>query len=764
MTLRRLDSLGVARLVAALTSFLPFVGGVASGGAFYFRDLSSYFFPTRRFVVEGLLAGEMRHWNPFVNEGVPAVMPFAYPGDLLQVLAPNEWGFSLLLALHVPIAALTFLGLSRRLGLPPLPATLAALVYALSGFSLSCINLYLHAQAFAWAPLAISLLLAAATGGVRETALAGGAVALCLSTTGVEFTAQALACAFLLAASLRLRDHLRFAASVLLGVGLAAAPLAELASHVAGSRRQSGFSTAEVLEQSAHPLSLLQALIAGLFGDPIASGTSYWGARFWGGPSPYFVSLYLGGAVLCLAAIGAGRASRFRLRVLLMLAAGLFVALGKWSGLDLLLDWAPGMGKFRFPVKAFFTVVVAISLLAGAGAQRLLENRKAFRALAAAAALVAFGLFSFWLAERTAPGFEAWLQSRLFLPIYPAALRASALRAVANDAAAGAAALAALAVLGALAWRQRVSPSLAVAAATALVAADLLRAGAGLNPTVPASFYRLSPEMQAVAARLREAGGRAFTCAVLAMPNFREVVRRLPRSTVWSAGVWRESLSPFTNTDLKVETTGVDPTALVAADRSLSNRDAMCNDASTLGRLRASGVRFVLSVEPFTNEALRLVDVASPARTAPLSVYVYELPDSLAELSVWTTPDDVDGEGRSRTLAGTTASYVYKGTDELRVSVDAPEEAYLILRRSHAAGWSATVNGQRAAIAKANQRHQAVRVPAGHSDVRLRYEPPHGWWGVVGTALSAALAVGLLAWSRRRPDGEADVSSQTADR
>jgi hypothetical protein len=755
----RLDAWGVARLVAALTSFLPFVGGVATGGAFYFRDLNTYFFPTRRFVVEGLLAGDIRRWNPFVNEGVPVLMPFAYPVDLLQVLAPNEWGFSLLLALHVPLAALTFLGLSRRLGLAPLPATLAALVYALSGFSLSCINLYLHAQAFAWAPLAISLLLEAASGGAREIAFAGVALALCLSTTGVEFTAQALACAFVLAASPRLREHLRFAASVLLGVGLAAAPLAELASHFAGSPRQAGFSTAEALAQSAHPLSLLQALIAGLFGDPIASGYSYWGARFWGGPSPYFVSLYLGGAVLCLAAIGARRASRFRPRILLMLAVGLFVTLGKWSGLDLLLDLAPGMGKFRFPVKAFFTVVVAVSLLAGAGAQRLLESRRAFRALAAAATLVAGGLMSFWLLERTAPGFHQWLQSRLFLTIYPSALRAAALRAVANDAAAGAATLAAVAVVCFIAWRHRVSASLAVTAATGLIAADLLRAGAGLNPTLPASFYRPSSEVQAVAARLRAAGGRAFTCAVLAMPNFRKVVQELPSSSAWSAGVWRESLAPFTNTDLGVETTGVDPTALVAAERSLSNRDSMCNEESTLGRLRANGVRFILSVQPFTNETLRLVDIASPSRIAPLSLYVYELPDSLAELSLWTTPDDVDGEGRGHTLPGATARYVDKDADRLRIVVDAPQQAYLILRRSHAAGWSATVNGEPAAILMANQRHQAVRVPAGRSEVRLRYEPPDGLWGAAGTTLSAAVAVGLLGRARRRLNNGAAASS-----
>ena len=161
-----------------------------------------------------------------MNEGIPVVLPpVAYPVDLLQTLVPSEWGFSLLLALHVPLAALSFVSLARRLGLGASAATLSAIVYAAGGFSLSCVNLYIHIEAFAWAPLVISLLIAASSGGAREVALSGLAVAVCLSTTGVEIAAQAVACAFVLAASRRIPDLLRLAAGVLLGAGLAAAPL-----------------------------------------------------------------------------------------------------------------------------------------------------------------------------------------------------------------------------------------------------------------------------------------------------------------------------------------------------------------------------------------------------------------------------------------------------------------------------------------------------------------------------------------------------------
>jgi hypothetical protein len=740
----------LARIVAAVVSFLPFAPGLATGGSFYFRDLSSQFFPIRRFVVEGLLRGELRQWNPYMNEGVPVMLPPAgYPIDWLQALAPNEWGFSLLLALHVPIAALTFLDLARRLGHGPQAATLGALVYALSGFSLSSVNLYLHVQAFAWAPLVVAMLIRASTGGAREIAVAGAAVALCLSTTGVEIAAQALACGFVLAASRSALGHLRLAAGIALGIGIAASPLVGLFSLLTGSRRASGLGVAEVLDQSVHPVSLLQTLVAGLYGDPVASGYGYWGARFLTGssPFPYFVSLYLGGAVLCLVALGARSAERHRTRLLLLLAAALVISLGRWARLDLLLEIAPFLAKFRFPVKAFFTVVLASSLLASAGADQLLASRRAWRPLLAGSALLGLGLASLWLVPSWLPGGFAWLQQHFFLESYPHDLRAAALRSVAADAATGAVALLAVAAIAALALARRLSAELALVAATAVIAADLLRAGAGLNPTTHFSFYAFSPEMTQVAATLRDKGGRAFTCSIHAMPTYRDAVRRVGRPDLWTAAVWRESLSPYVNMDAGIQTTGADATALVPSALALSTADAMCREAGTLERLRASGVRYILSVQPFTNEALRLAYVASPARTAPLSVHVYELENALPDPTLWLGPDDLDQEGRARVLEGALARYVLSEPGLVRVMVETPREAHLILRRTHARGWSASVGGRPAEIVTANGRHQAVAVPAGKSEVVLRYRPPNAWLGATLSLLSAAVAAAL--WSQR---------------
>jgi hypothetical protein len=748
----RCDAWTVARVVTALVSFMPFVYGLAAGGVFFFRDLSAYFFPIRRFIVEGLLRGEIRHFNPYVNEGVRlALPPLAYPLDLLQAIVPNEWGFSLLLALHVPLAALTFLALGRGLGLGPIAATIAAIVYALCGFSLSCLNLYIHLEALAWAPLMILLLMRASSGRAREVALAGAATALCLSTTGVEITAQAALCAFVLMASRRVRDHLRFAASLAFGGALAAAPLISLFSLVSGSRREAGFSVAESLALSVHPVSLLQTLIGGLYGDPVVGGYEYWGTRFWGEQAPYFLSLYLGGAALCFAALGATWPDRRRIRLLILLAAALLICLGRFVRLDLLLGLVPFLVKLRFPVKAFFTVVVAVALLVGAGADRLLASRRAWRLLLALSAFVGLGLLSLSLVGPWLPGISAWLQGHFFADAYPRALRAAALRSVAADARAGAAAVLAMTGLAVAKIRLRISAQAAVLAAAALIAADLLRAGVGLNPTTRTSFYALSPEMHQVVERLRQSGGRVFTCTILAMPTYRAAVRRTHLPNLWTAGVWRETLSPLTNTDVGIPTTGADPTALVPAARSLATDDVMCRDAGTPRRLREAGVRFVLSVQPFLNSALHLVDVAAPARAAPLKVYVYTLAGSLPDPAIWPVPDDLDQQGRGQTLEGARVRYLDDRPGFVRLAVETPRDAYLILRRSDAAGWSATVNGRPTAVVAANGRHQAVAVPPGNSVVSLIYRDPNAWLGSVISMMSAvAVAILWLRGSRGR--------------
>ncbi|MGE5125886.1 MAG: hypothetical protein ACM3PV_06330 [Betaproteobacteria bacterium] len=353
-------------LVAAVAcaAFLPFARGAAGGASLYFRDLSLHFLPMRRFAAEGLRAGELRYWNPYAYEGSAlSPLPLGYPIDLLQALWPHEAFFSLLLALHLPLAAAALYLLARQLGSGSAGAAAGGLVYALSGYALSSVNLYVYAQALPWAALVAAAIARAAGGGGPQVALAALAGAVLFSTTALETALQAVPAAVLLLPRLPTRaGAVRIVAALALAAGLAAVVLGPASGMVAGSARDAGFPTAVVLAHSIHPVGLLQTVVAGLFGEPSSPVERFWGTNFFPRGFPYFLSLYLGATALALAGTGLCERRAPRWRLLALAATATLVCLGPWADLTPLVDTLGPLRKLRFPVKAFFSVQLAVAL------------------------------------------------------------------------------------------------------------------------------------------------------------------------------------------------------------------------------------------------------------------------------------------------------------------------------------------------------------------------------------------------------------------
>jgi len=541
-----------AAAVAACAAFLPFARGLLAGESFYFRDLSRQFFPFRHFVLEGLRSGELRYWNPLVHEGEPLPFPpISYPLDLLQLLFSDDWGLSLLLALHVPLAALAFLALGRGLGLAPWAAVAGGLVYALGGFSLSSLNLYVYASAVAWAPLVVLGVLRSARGGPREWVAGALVIAVALSTLGVEIVAQALLLGLVLSASRR--EPLRWprmGASLLLGLGLAAPTLLVVQGLVAGSERAQGFTTKMVLADSLHPVRLVQVVVGGLFGDPAQLVDRFWGLRFFA-DFPYFLSLYLGVAVLVLAVVGARRSTRYRGRILLVLFSALLVCLGRFAGFEGLVEAVPdAMRSLRYPSKAFFSVHFAVALLVALGADSLVRgsDRSGWRWLASLG-LPLGTLFALApLLPRVTPGLTLRLLAGFFPLDYPWSQRYEIARFVLHDVFLGGTVAMAVGLVALLVLWGRARPGASLLAIVCLLAADLIRSGAGLNPTVKPAFFQPSPEMSLEAARMREAGGRVFTCDPELSDAFWEARRGLRGSfEVWTVATLLETSTPHFN-------------------------------------------------------------------------------------------------------------------------------------------------------------------------------------------------------------------------
>src|SRR5437773_2762796 len=531
--------LAAVAAVVAVVAALPFARGLLSGHPFFFRDLPLHFFPLRRFALDGLRAAELRYWNPYLHEGIPSPFPpISYPIELLQLVHPDEWGLSLVLALHVPLAALAFLALGRHLGLEPVAAAAGSFVYALGGFCLSSLNLYVYAEAMAWAPLVILGARRAAGGGGRDVALAAIATAMAWSTVGTELVLQSILAAVVLSwpPSGRRAAILRVPAALLLGLGLSAPTTGVMSGVVAVSERGRGFTPAVVLAQSVHPLTLLQVVIGDFYGDLSDVANRWWGENFFPRGFPYFLSLYLGAATLAMSVVGArcGRALRLRLVVLALLAV--VVCLGPWGVIGPVVEALPLLRRFRFPSKAFFTVHFTVALLAALGVDALASGRR-----------------------------QAWR------------------------------------------WL-----------AAAVLAAGLLRTGAGLNPMVTAGFYRLSAEMTAQLPVLRD-GRRLFVCEPVRSRTYWTGRALHPENhEVWTFETYRETMTPDFNLLARVPTAlGEDLTSLVPL-AAIPGRDVDCDHVGVLGgRLRAAGVAHVVSLDPLTDPALEGRAVVAPSRLAP---------------------------------------------------------------------------------------------------------------------------------------------------
>jgi hypothetical protein len=775
-------------LVAALVgfvAFLPFVRGTLSGASLYFRDLSLYFLPLRRFALEALRAGHVPFWNPYLHEGEPLSLPaLGYPLDLLQLLRPDESGLSLVLVLHVPLAAIGFFLLARRLlGAPSVAAVGGALVYSLGGFLLSTVNLYVYLQAAAWAPFLV-LLLARVAAGAGRGAFVGAAVvtAIALSTTGVEIAGQALLLALVLGtrrgAGVTASRLGRAGAAVLLGAALAAPALALVVSQVAGSARGAGLTVDVVLAHSVHPFSLVQSVVGGLYGRLDNLAGEWWGQNFFPRGFPYVLSLYLGPAVLAVAFTGLTSRHPLRTRLALLAAAGLVVCLGRWAGLAPLVAALPPLRLFRYPVKAFFIVHTTVAMLATLGLERLAaeRDRRAWRALLAGGGALGLLLALAPLLPRIAPAAMARFAAAFFPPGYPPDQRVALLSRVLLDAATGGAVAVAVAGTAALAGRGLVPPPRAAVLVVALVGADLLRTGAGLNPMVSGAFFRPSSEL---ARHLAAWGsGRVFTCPFDQSPMYQRV--RLAKGTAreaWTFAVAQETLTPATNVPRRVPTAmSIDLTMLVPEERVLLPTEARCDDLATLvPRLRRAGVDTVLSLEPLAHPDLAPRGELRPRRIAPLVVHVYAVSSALPRARVAThvrpvgdapqgtaaaaEPGFLDSGGAA--VEGAAATKGARGRvererfagDMVELEVDADRPTVVVVRDGWAPGWTARVNGGSAPVFRADGRHRAIPIPAGRSEITLRYRP-RGLDASIGLAGLGLLGLGLLA--RRSPPSDVD--------
>jgi hypothetical protein len=762
--------------LVSLASLAPFARGLLAAQCFYFRDLASIFIPVRGFAAAALAHGQLRYWNPFDHEGIPLPHPpLSYPIDALQALFPGPFAVTLLLALHVPLAALALFALARALGASRVAAAGAGLVYALGGFGLSTISLYVYVQALAWVPFVVLALLRIGRG-ERRLAWATLAIASLASTMALEFLIQALLIGVVLglclpddagegrrAAHLRagLRPLARQLAAAALGIALVAPTFLVMQAVVRQSARGSGLSPDVTLAHSLHPFTLLQVLVADLYGDMARPADVWWGVHFFPRGFPYFVSLYLGATVIALAWTGLRHGAGPRRRLALLALAGIVVCLGRFAGLQPLAAALPLLNAVRYPSKAFLTVQLALALLAAfgwdAGAR---GGPRAWRSLALAACGLGGALVLLPIVlPALLPAPLRWFQAAFFPNDMSLPARRAALALMSGDAATGGAIAVVAGALAVASCLGRLRAEITRLALVGLVAADLVRAGAGLNPMTHRSFYELSPEMSALAAEVR-GEGRAFVCAHEATSAYwRGRALRRADHELWTFALMLETFEPHLNMLHGVPTAlSEDHTSLVPLRALPADAEGGCSRFEAIApRVRAAGVSHVISLDPIAAPSLRLERVVAPPRVAPLAIYVYRLLRPLPRASVarsvvavpagtpWASSAGDETVAVEQAVAAEDGARgrilrISEGSDRLTLDVQVDRPTVVLLRDTWTPGWTARVAGRPAPVVRANGLHQAIPVPAGTSRVVLRYWPP----GLTAGILLALAALVLL--------------------
>ena len=741
----------------------------ALGGAFLVNPHSDQYiagYPFRAFAAESLKAGQgFPQWNPYLQGGMPYIAAMHgdiyYPTFLLRMLLPTDvamtWGF----VLHLFLAGVFTVGFLRSTGFGLLPASVGAVGYMLSGqlasfpspghdgklFVSAMLPLTLwmlvlgvrDGRRWAWGALAIAVGLGVLSPHpqlLQYMLLTAGAFALFVTLWPEAITRRSDAAAERTSEAAPSRSFARLGlagVAILIGFAIGAAQFAPVFEYVDWSPRSGGkgydYATS--------------------FSMPLEETINMWLPQFsgildnyWGANGIHFHSEYLGVAVLLLAAAGlfGGARPRTRAHALFWLGTAIVTLLWAWGGntpfYHLVYALVPGTKFFRAPSTILYVVSFATAMLAAFGAERLLAGRLGrgflIGAVVAGVLTALFGLLGVW--TRLAEGVMVDPSLVVRVDANAPAVLAGSLRV----------ALIALAIAG-LAWwtgRQRPAPALAGGLLIAVVALDLWSVGRHywMFSDRAETLYATDAAIDAV-----QADGQPGRVLALGFQGGGEIARR----------------DPF-----------LGGSALMAHDI----RDVLGYHGNELGRYRrlietaGNGVTGNPNLWALTNSRFLYTNLAElplegaerlagPTRNAAGSeVYLYRLPGE--QPYAWVVPLRVKAEDeqtlatvldprfdlrraaifplessidapradQSTELPGaldsvrTRVTRYAPGDVEIAIEGQVPAGATLMVSENYYPGWQAEVDGQPAAIDRADYVISGVVLPAGAQTVRLRFD------------------------------------------
>ena len=394
--------LSVLALVAVATA--AYVRPLFLDETFAVRDHLIHTLPSRSYLAENLSRGHFPEWWDGLRLGERfAADPnngVTYPLAWLVALVGPLWGADLILILHLGLAGVGTLLLSRRLGASALGSLLAGSALMLSGTFTSMVVNGSILMPLGWMPLLAWAALGLSQAEERHAYLRRGLIfALVLSGSVAAgnpagFNSVVLAVALVALTARRCWTSLLvLGAAGALGVLMGAASLTMAVASLGDSVRGAGFSLADGGAWSLHPLRLLELVWPNVLGQgfrPERSLASLWASGGGSLEATWSASLYLGAPVLLCAGLAAFRGGRPARRLAILSLFFVVLALGTFTpiyGLYRKLVWPEHL--LRYPEKHMAAALLLWAALAGVGFDRLFEpSARKSRALLSAAVAV----------------------------------------------------------------------------------------------------------------------------------------------------------------------------------------------------------------------------------------------------------------------------------------------------------------------------------------------------------------------------------------
>jgi hypothetical protein len=667
----------------------------------------------RAFYRSALLRGHLPLWNPFVQLGRPFLADIEtetlYPPNLLSLALGPSAGAAVLVALHQAIAFFWGTRFSRMLGSGPVPAWLAGAGFALIGpfaarLATGALPMYFCA---CWWPAVLCLGARLQDGWHRRTAAGFAAVSALAVLAGnppfayVEFLGLFV---FLVFRS----EPGRSPGGAILGLSGVAA--AGIVGALAASAQLVPF--AELVAQGSRPLH--DAAFATSDGMPRAGWLSLVFRTSEAFRPNWEYDVYCG--LVPLFAAGAGlalwRDRNARGLIALGLLGGAFAVGDRLPVLGWATHLLPGAAALRVPSRYAICMAAAILGLASLAATR----RPRVGPLLSGALFLAAASFCVWLSPRVLHGVGPdYVASQLAIL---GAVAAAVALWMARPSAVLAAFLAAFCVIDWF-WEIRLQAPLyslyGYHTQEAAVARQIARLGLAKDGAPP-------PRIAADRSLVRENAGMA-----IGFSTYSGYVNP-PLRRVWNY-LLVASGTPWPATDFIQLPRSAEPG--LRGDTTMS----IAADVEDRARL--------LVLRPSPDPRAYLVQSAAPAPGWPAAEERMARGFDVHSTALVEDGGQAFASGPAGRGAQGSARITRFGNEALAVSVDAPVPSLLVLGEAWYPGWRATVNGSEAPVIPVNGWMRGVRVPAGGSEVVLRFSPRSVRAGMAASLLGLFL-IGFL--------------------